>query len=630
MTGVGGVRRIAAVAALSTAAALAVAATPAGALTFTRCAAGSPFRCARLAVPLDRSGAVPGTVSLFVERRPATVGTPRGTVLALAGGPGQAATPLTSDFVSVLGPALRTRDLIVLDQRGTGKSGLLRCSGLERLDTRPDASPAEVAGAGEACATTLGSARAHYTTIDSVDDIEAVRQALGAPRLTLYGTSYGVKVAAAYAKRYPAQVDGLILDSVVLPNAGDPLGRSTLAALPRVLGVLCAGGACARLGLDPLPDIRRLSARFDAGPRSGIAFDGRGRRRTMLLDASALAQIAVSGDFDPVLRADMPAAVRAALNGDRAPLARALLRSATVEAAKPAEQSDALFAATLCEETQQLWDRSTPIPDRLAAAQATLAGYPSSTFDPFGAMAELKGGTGLCLRWPNAAAAPALAPGPLPDVPALIVSGRDDLRTPLEDARTLAGQLPHSRLVAVAHVGHAVLFNDLSGCALRAMDVFFAARRPRDCLSAGRPVDPTDVPPTRLGQVDPLVGLPGRRGRTVRAALLTLQDGELHAPDSGRAGGLRGGYIAATSRSLVMHDLVFVPGVRVSVLERSGPAHVSVAGPLASRAHLLVTRNGVVSGVVGGRRVHLVLARALAGGARGWLARGPRAAIRVP
>jgi hypothetical protein len=326
----------------------------------------------------------------------------------------------------------------------------------------------------------------------------------------------------------------------------------------------------------------------------------------------------------------MPAAVRAALNGDRAPLARALLQSATVEAAKPAEQSDALFAATICEETQQLWDRSTPIPDRLAAARATLAGFPSSTFDPFGATAELKGGTGLCLRWPNAAAAPALAPGPVPDVPALILSGRDDVRTPLEDARTLAGQLPHSRLVAVAHVGHAVLFNDLSGCALRAMDVFFGARRPRDCVSAGRPVDPTDVPPTRLGQVDPLVGLPGRRGRTVRAALLTLQDGELHAPDSGRAGGLRGGYIAATSRSLVMHDLVLVPGVRVSVLERSGPAHVSVAGPAASRAHLLVSRAGVVTGVVGGRRVHLVLARALAGGARRWLARSPRPAIRVP
>jgi pimeloyl-ACP methyl ester carboxylesterase len=624
------VRRIAAGAALSAAAAaLAVAAPPAGALTFTRCATGSAFRCAHLDVPLDRSGAVPGTIGLFVARRPPTSGTTRGTVLALAGGPGQAATPVAGDFATLLGPALRSRDLIVLDQRGTGKSGLLRCSGLERLNAHPEASPAEVAAAGEACANALGPARAHYTTIDSVEDVEAVRQALGVARLTLYGTSYGTKVAEAYAKRYPAQVDGLILDSVVLPDAGDPLTRSTLAALPRVLGALCAGGACARFGLDPLPDLRRLSARFDAAPGSGTAYDGRGRRRRMLLDASALAQIAVSGDFDPVLRADTPAAVRAALRGDRAPLARAVLRAATVEAAKPAEQSDALFAATTCEENQQLWDRSTPIPDRLGAARATLAGFPPSAFDPFGAMAELKGGTGLCLRWPNAPAAPALAPGPLPDVPALILSGRDDLRTPLEDARTLAAQLSHNRLVPVAHVGHAVLFNDLSGCAQRAVDTFFGVSRRRACSGAGRLIDPTDVPPTRLGQVDPLVGLPGRRGRTVRAALLTLQDGELHAPASGRVGGLRGGYIAATTRSLSMHDVVFVPGVRVSAVERGGPAHLSVAGPAASRAHLLVSRAGVVTGVVGGRRVRLVLARALAGGARGWLARAPRPAIRV-
>jgi pimeloyl-ACP methyl ester carboxylesterase len=624
-----GLRRLAAGAVLSAAATLAVGTPPAGALTFTRCPAGPPFRCARVVVPLDRSGAVAGTVSLFVLRRPPTIGAARGAVLALAGGPGQAAVPLAADFTAVLGPALRTRDLIVLDQRGTGKSGLLRCSGLERLGTRPNASPGEMAAAGEACANALGAARAHYATIDSVEDVEAVRVALGEPRLTLYGTSYGTKVALAYAKRYPAQVDGLILDSTVLPDAGDPLTRSTLAALPRVLGVLCAGGGCARFGLDPLPDLRRLSARFDAAPASGTAFDGRGRRRRMLLDASALAQIAVSGDFDPVLRADLPAAVRAALTGDRAPLARALLRAAAVETAKPAEQSDALFAATICEETQQLWDRSTPIPDRLAAARTTVAGFPSSTFDPFGALAELKGGTGLCLRWPNAPAAPALAPGPLPDVPALLLSGRDDLRTPLEDARRLAAQLPHARVVPVAHVGHAVLFNDLSGCGLRAVDAFFGVQRTGGCVSARRAVDPTEPPPTRLGQVDPLVGLPGRPGRTVRAALLTLQDGELHAPSSGRTGGLRGGYLVATSRSLRMHDVVLVPGVRVSAVEAGGPAHLSVAGAVASRAHLVVTRTGVVTGVVDGRRVRVVLARALAGGGRGWLARAPRPAIRV-
>ena len=115
-----------------------------------------------------------------------------------------------------------------------------------------------------------------------------------------------------------------------------------------------------------------------------------------------------------------------------------------------------------------------------------------------------------------------------------------------------------------------------------------------------------------------------------RAALLTLQDGELHAPDAGRVGGLRGGFIAATRSAVTLHDVVFVPGVRVSAVERGGPAHLSVAGPAASRAHLLVSPGGVVTGVVGGKPVRLVLARALAGGAQRWLARAPRPAIRVP
>ena len=623
-------RRIAAGVGLAVAA-LAAAPPSVGAVPFTRCSRGSEFRCAHVAVPLDRTGGVPGTVNLLVERRPATRGPARGTVLALAGGPGQAAAKLDGDFAAVLGPALRRRDLVVFDQRGTGGSGLLRCPALEGLDTRPEASPEEFAAAGAACAASLGPAATHYTTADSVEDIEAIRQALGVPRLTLFGVSYGTKVAEAYAKRYPAQVDGLILDSVVLPTAGDPLSESTLAALPRVLGALCAGGACARIGADPMADLRALSRRFDVGARLGSAFDGRGRRRRLPLDAAALVQIAVSGDFDPVLRADLPGAVRAALHGDREPLARALLRAASVEAAKPQDVSDAAFAAATCEEDQQLWDRTTPISDRLAAARAAVARLPDAAVDPFGRMAELQANTGLCLRWPTGPVAPALSSTPLPDVPALVLSGRDDLRTPLEDARTLAAQLPHARLLTVPNVGHAVLFNDLSGCAARAVAAFLAASTSPACSRGPRPLDPLEAPPVRLGDVDPLVGLPAKRGRTVRAALLTLQDGEVHAPASGSQGGLRGGFLHAGRSSLELHNVVFVPGVRVSAVERADAARISVAGRAASRAHLRLSRSGVLTGIVGGRRVHLVLARALTGGGgRGWLVHAPAPTIRVP
>ena len=106
-----GLRRIAAVAVLSGATALGAGFAPAaGALTFNRCSPRSDFGCAHVPVPLDRSGGVPGTIDLLVERRPPDAGSPRGAVLVLAGGPGQAATPFADSFAALLGPALRTRE----------------------------------------------------------------------------------------------------------------------------------------------------------------------------------------------------------------------------------------------------------------------------------------------------------------------------------------------------------------------------------------------------------------------------------------------------------------------------------------------------------------------------------------
>src|SRR5947208_1288002 len=114
----------------------ALAPTSAGAASpFRRCFPGTPVDCAIVRVPLDRTGRVSGTVPLHVLRvraiRPPPPGTPRSAVVGLAGGPGQAAIPLLDSFYTTISTALKTRDLIVFDQRGTGLSGLLRCRGLE-------------------------------------------------------------------------------------------------------------------------------------------------------------------------------------------------------------------------------------------------------------------------------------------------------------------------------------------------------------------------------------------------------------------------------------------------------------------------------------------------------------------
>ncbi len=358
-------------------AAAAVALLPApparAALHFERCGAFL-FKCARMSVPLDRSGATPGRVSLFVKRIKAQRRPSRGALFVLAGGPGQSATQaFEGDGLGVLSPAFRRRDLIVFDQRGTGRSGLLRCRALERSNLF------DAGRAAGACARRLGARRFHYTSRDSVEDIEALRAQLGIDKIALYGTSYGVKVALGYALTYPAHVERLVLDSVLDVDGPDPFYAPTLEALPRVLRALCRAG-CSSFTADPLEDLRRIVRRMGTRGVRGQVVDERGRRRPARVSRSELFLMLIAGDFDPALRAALPGAVRAALDGDGAPLVRLGRRSFSVEGEPPPPRllSTALFAATTCEEMRFPWARTAP-PDpaerhRQVAAAAALVG----------------------------------------------------------------------------------------------------------------------------------------------------------------------------------------------------------------------------------------------------------------
>src|SRR5919198_2732407 len=135
------------------------------------------LECATVNVPLDRSGATPGTVSLYVERL-AAGGAPRGVLFLIAGGPGQGSAG-TFDLASN-GAQFRDQfpgyTLVAFDQRGTGQSGVLRCP---ELQADPSASPAREQALVARCATEIGSSRAYYSTRDHPDDIHAVRPAPG-------------------------------------------------------------------------------------------------------------------------------------------------------------------------------------------------------------------------------------------------------------------------------------------------------------------------------------------------------------------------------------------------------------------------------------------------------------------
>ena len=137
-----------------------------------------------------------------------------------------------------------------MDQRGTGQSSPLTCPALSTPSAR-----SSLLEAGARCAGQLGAKRGLFRTADSVADIEALREQAGYARLTIFAVSYGTKVALAYAAAHPDRVERLVLDSVVTPDGPDVLQHSTFAAIPRVLGELCAGNACQ--GITAQPDRRR-------------------------------------------------------------------------------------------------------------------------------------------------------------------------------------------------------------------------------------------------------------------------------------------------------------------------------------------------------------------------------------
>ncbi len=587
--------------------ALAVATSASAALPTAPCSDAPSFGCATVTVPLDRTGQLPGTIGLSIRVRPASPGPATTALVPLAGGPGQAATPIAADFDQIFGTDLANRDLLIFDQRGTGRSGALHCRSLGT-----NASPTEQAAR---CAQELGAARGKYTTQDSVDDLEAIRQASGYDKLTLYGVSYGTKVAELYAARFPEHVDRLILDSVVGPEGPDPLQRSSFAAVPRALSALCAGQSCSGITSSPGGDVARLVKRFERSSLRATFVDSSGARHGVTMSQLTLLNTLNAGDLNPVLRAETPGAVAAALRGDGAPLARLRVRAAGITAQVADESIDeTLFDDTVCEELPFPWNRAADPQTRLRQAQAAVQALPASAFAPFDRTTALNGGLiELCIGWPVASPTPPGAVTLPTAIPTLVLEGEQDLRTPVEDARAIAQRLGNAPVIVVPFVGHSVLGSDFTPCAQTAVDAFLAGGTPHACTTSRRIIDPTRIPPLSLGSLRRSGGESGTAGRTLTAIGLSIGDARaslLSALASGsnaprHLGGLRGGTLTFLSNGVNFSGYSYIPGVTMTGTLRTGSVttiHVRIGGSAA--AHGTVTLRGrSVTGTLGGHRI---------------------------
>lgn len=266
-----------------------------GGLEFTPCSLPSAgrngsidARCARMKVPEDHADPKGRQIELAIAWLPAKGEAEPDPVFMIAGGPGQSALQSYAMVSAAFADVNRSRHVLLLDARGTGGSTPLSCRDTQGRNAITEDSTDEAAMLREAtafaerCVKALGAKHdlRHYSTVDHIQDLDAVRVAVGAAQVNLVGISYGTRVAQQYAKRYPAQTRSLVLDSIA-PNAlvlGSEHARNLENALDTHFQRCAAVPACAKQLKAPREALREIRARLESGavgmvdvrdPRSG-------------------------------------------------------------------------------------------------------------------------------------------------------------------------------------------------------------------------------------------------------------------------------------------------------------------------------------------------------------------------
>ena len=219
-------------------------------------------RCGEFPVPLNPIQPDGKQIGLHVAVVPALAEDSRpDPLVVIAGGPGDAATRFYAAMAGAFTSVARRRDIVLVDQRGTGQSAPLHCPGFdaEGLDWGAGDSVDETVALTLACLDDLDHDPRFFTTSVAVQDLELVRAALGYAELNLYGVSYGTRVAQHYLRRHPERARSLVLDGLVPASIalGPDTALESQAALDATWARCEADAPCAAA----FPNIR---ARFDA------------------------------------------------------------------------------------------------------------------------------------------------------------------------------------------------------------------------------------------------------------------------------------------------------------------------------------------------------------------------------
>ncbi|MBV8497056.1 MAG: alpha/beta fold hydrolase, partial [Gammaproteobacteria bacterium] len=257
-----------------------------GSLTLHRC--GPAPWCGTLERALDPSSA--GVrIPVYFEYYPHTsAGAATGTLVATEGGPGSPATESRDEYLALFAPLRASHDVLIMDNRGTGHSGVVDCKALQA------APKLTVEGIGE-CGRALGASARFYGTAFASDDLAALLEALQIPRVSLYGDSYGTFFAQVFALRHPAKLRALVLDGAY-PLDDDPWYPNYAPAMRAKFNLACERAPeCRALGGSSLEHIAPALALLRRAPFAAQVPYGEGRTAKFTADATALAIVMLGG-----------------------------------------------------------------------------------------------------------------------------------------------------------------------------------------------------------------------------------------------------------------------------------------------------------------------------------------------
>jgi len=424
-----------------------VTATSASALDFEDCqleAPGLPVtraaECASLEVPENPERPVGASIELNIARVPArSAEAAPDPVFLFAGGPGQAATEAYLLVAGALRPSNRDRDIVLIDQRGTGKSNRLDCPS-EEIDYLAELDLERVVEHTHQCLEQLDGDPRFYTTTIAMRDYERVREALGYERINLLGISYGTRAAQTYLRLYPQRVRAVVLDSVVPPQL--PLGLEHAPNLDAALAKLfrrCAEQtACAERFGDVATMLDQLVQQVhDDAPELRLRQPTGGEPDDIRVNRDVVAVALRLLSYASETQALIPLLLDQARAGDWQPLAaQALMLSSDLES----QLARGMELAVICSEDEPLFPAEVD-------HDKTLMG---------GLMVDVL--RRQCEIWPRGEV-PADFHQPLREspVPALLLSGEYDPVTPPRYGEQVAAQFQDAAHWVIPGRGHSVL-----------------------------------------------------------------------------------------------------------------------------------------------------------------------------